>query len=555
MKTNEIYLSAERIDRHIREGSWPGLLWSDLAERAARAFPNKTACIDARGRYTYTQFTDMVNKISLALIEAGVGRGDVVGVGLASSAEYMASVLGITQIGGVYVPFSYQFREADLEPLAGFTEPAAVIVPFEFRGFQYIPMYHSLQKKLKGNPKTILVSGAPAGTAGGDVVSLDDVLKKPLDAAYAADYLRRTRPSPMDLAAIQFTSGTTGRPKGAMHTHDTWISGAIWQWGQLAVRPDDIMMNLHPLFGAAGLTHTTAMLYNKSTIIFPDKFDPEDALRTMEKEEATILVGVAAHFIDILNHPNFGKYDLSHLRLCYSVGGPVTSTLAKQVEEKMGCRISLLWGASEFKGGTQTLLTDHDDTRLTTVGRVVPYMEIKAVDPSGKEVPNGQPGELLARGCSSFVGYYKDPDITKSCVDAEGWFHTGDVGVFDKLGNLTVTGRIKDMISRGGEKIYPKDIEDLLAAHPRIKDCAIVAAPHPRLGEMACAYIIPKKPGDCLTVEDLLTFLKGKIQTHKIPERVEMTDLFPKTDAGKVIKDKLKADVRAKMVKEGKIPA
>jgi len=287
-------------------------------------------------------------------------------------------------------------------------------------------------------------------------------------------------------------------------------------------------------------------------VITMDRFSGEEALKLVEKERVTLIGGVAAHLIDMLNAPNFNKYDLSSLRLVYSVGGPVTAALAREVEERMNCRINLLWGSSEATGHTQTLLTDSDEIRLSTVGRPVPHMEVKAIDAEGRDVPLGEVGELLVRGPNNFVGYYNNPKLNEETINKDGWFRTGDLGIFDKNGNLRIVGRVKDMILRGGENIYSREIEELLAKHPKVKDVAIVGAPHERLGEIVCACVIPRV-GEILTLDGVISFLKGKIEIHKVPERVEVMDRFPMTDAGKVIKAKLREIINDKIRKEKKL--
>ncbi|MFH1087603.1 MAG: AMP-binding protein, partial [Chloroflexota bacterium] len=551
MKSIEIFLPPSRIERHLKEGSWPGFTIPALAQRGLRAFPDKTFIVDSRRRVTYREFDLMAKKISLNLLQAGVTKGDIVGVGLPNRAEFLAMMVAANQIGAVYAPFSYQFREADLGFFVPFVEPAAVAIPFQFRGFEYLPVYKALRDKVP-SLRHILVSDAPQDNLGDGVFSLDKVLQQPIDYDYAEDCLQRYRPSPLDLCAIQLTSGTTGKPKGAMHLHETWISSALHQWWQLGVRPEDIMLNVHPLFGAAGLTHTSAMMYFKASMVFMDRFTAPEALELMQREKVSILVGVAAHFIDLLNCPDFDRYDLSSLRLVFSAGGPVAGALGRELERRTKCRVSLIWGCSETKGGSQTLLTDEDEVRLDTVGRPVPYVNLRTVDAAGKDVPPGEAGEIWVNGCSNFVGYFKDPELTREKVE-DGWYKTGDVGVRDKRGNLTITGRMQDMILRGAENIYPRELEELLAKHPNIKDVAVVAAPHERLGEIACAYVIPRA-GQSIVLDDIVSFLKGKIQVHKIPERLEVVQEFPRTDAGKVMKDKLKEDVNRKVQKERAAP-
>jgi acyl-CoA synthetase (AMP-forming)/AMP-acid ligase II len=534
----ETNLTSERIDTHNREGTWLGLVLPDLVERAARAFPDKVFMIDSRGRSTYGQFDLISRRLALWLHRMGVAKGDRVGVQLPDRIEYFAMVVAASRIGALYMPLNHQFREVDLVPLLEFSKPSVVAIPSQFRDFDYLPMYKELESRYPWM-KHILVSHDDDVDLTGSMVSLEGITRDPLEQQYPDDHLQQFRPEPNDPCFILLTSGTTDIPKGVIHTHNTWMCGCLNQWSQLAPRPDDVLLNLYPMFGTSALVQTTGILYHKGSVVMMDKFTGEGALNLAEKERVTILGGVAAHLIGMLHASNFDECNLDSMRLVFSVGGPVMTTLAKEVEERMRCRISLLWGSSEATGHTQTLLTDSDEVRRGTVGRCVPYMVVKAVDPNGREVRAREAGELLVRGPNNFVGYYNNPKLDAEVIDPDGWLRTGDVGVFDRSGNLTIVGRTKDMILRGGENIYPRELEELLAQHPKVKDVAVVGAPDARLGEIVCACVVCVE-GVTVTLDDLVSFLRGKVQVRKLPERIEIMDRFPMTDAGKVIKAKLR---------------
>ena len=527
-------LTRDRIEKYTREGTWLGLTLSSLVDKAAQTFPGKVFMTDSRRKVTYKEFDLITRRLALGLHRMGVKKGDLVGIQLPDRIEYFAMVVAAARIGALYVPFNHQFRQLDLIPLLEFCKPVVITIPSKFRNFDYLPLYRELRSKFPWL-KYILVSNGEVETGEDGIVSLERMMETPLEEEYPDGYLKEFMPDPNDLCFILLTSGTTAIPKGVMHTHNTWICGCLNQWAQLAIRPDDVLLNLYPMFGTSAQVHMTAILYHRASVITMDRFSGEEALKLVEKERVTLIGGVAAHLIDMLNAPNFNKYDLSSLRLVYSVGGPVTSALAREVEERMNCRIDLLWGSSEATGHTQTLLTDPDEIRLSTVGRPVPYMEVRAIDAEGRDVPPGEVGELLVRGPNNFVGYYNNPKLNEETIDKDGWFRTGDMGIFDKNGNLRIVGRVKDMILRGGENIYSREIEELLAKHPKVKDVAIVGAPDERLGEIVCACVIPRM-GEIVTLDEVVSFLKGKIEIHKIPERVEVMDRFPMTDAGKVIK-------------------
>jgi len=544
-------LSRERVEKHIREGTWLGLVLSDLVDKQARSFPDKIFMTDSRRRVTWREFDLITRRLALWLLRMGVKKHDRVGVQLPDRIEYFAMVVATSRIGAIYVPFNHQFREVDLIPLLEFCKPVVMAIPLQFRKFAYLPMYQELKSRYPWL-KHIAVSSDEKRTVSGDtdMASLEEIMEEPLEEDFPEDYLEEYRPEPNDLCFILLTSGTTGIPKGVMHTHNTWICGCVNQIAQLGVRPDDVFLVLYPMFGTSALVKMTGVIFYGASAVMMDKYSGEEALKIAEKERVTIICGVGAHLIGMLSNPNFADYNLSAVRLVFSVGGPVTAALAKEVEECMQCRINFLWGSSEATGHTQTLLTDNDDIRLATVGRPVPYMSVKAVNADGVEVPNGEAGELLVKGPNNFVGYYRNPQLDRETIDPDGWLRTGDVGIFDKDGNLTIVGRSKDMILRGGENIYPREIEELLSKHPKVKDVAVVGAPDERLGEIVCAYVIPKGK-ETVTFNEIVSYLQGKIQVHKLPERVEIVNKFPMTDAGKVIKARLREDVANKIKREG----
>ena len=531
-------LTQERIEKYTRDGIWFNLVLSDLVDRAAAAFPEKVFITDSQKKITYREFSIITKRLAIFLLENGVRKGDRLGVQLPDRGEYFALVVAASRIGAVYIPFNHQFRELDLVPLLDFSKPKVMAIPAHFRGFDYLPMYRDIKSK-NSSLKHLLVFGGEGSIAEKGMVSLEAIIEEPLEKKYPEDYLDQFRPDPNDICFILLTSGTTGIPKGAMHTHNTWICGCFTQWAQVAIRPDDIALCLYPMFGTSALVKITGIVFNKASVVMMDKFNGEDSLRLAEKEGVTMILGVAAHLSGMLDAPEFEKYDLGKVRLVWSVGGPVTAALAKEVEERMNCHINLLWGSSEATGHTQTLLTDPEEKRLYTVGRPVPYMDVKAVDSSGREVQQGVPGELLVKGANNFVGYYNNPGLNKEAITPDGWLRTGDMGLFDREGYLKIVGRTKDMILRGGENIYPREIEELLAKHDKIRDIAVVGAPDERLGEIVCACIIPKQ-GEGIVLDEIVSYLKGKIQMHKIPQRLELFDEFPMTDAGKVIKAELR---------------
>jgi len=540
-------LTQERIERHRREGSWLGLTFPDLLDRAMKVLPDKTFIIDSKRQVSYGEFDLEVRRLALSLLNLGIKKEDLVFVQLPSTIEHFVALMAIVRIGAIHMPLSPRVGRADLERLTDLYSPVASLIPREFGGVEYFPIYEALRTKIPAL-KYILVADEGMETSGEGFFSFDRILKEPLEKDYPEDYLDRWRPSPTDLCLIQLTSGTTGLPKGAMHNHETCLSAPILGY-QIAGRRDDIFLCLPPAFHTAGTTVFTLTLFYKNSMIITGRFGAEEALKLIDQKGVTVLFGVPTHYVDMLNVPNFEKYNLQSLRCALSMAALIPPDLASKVERRMGCHLHIYYALTESKAsGTFVSLSEQkEEVRFNTMGQPTPYTRIKLIDRRGRQVPEGKPGEILIKGPGTFVGYYNNPGLTQESFDKDGFFQTGDLGVFDRWGNLKMTGRTKDMIIRGGENIYPKDIEDELLKHPRIRDVAVVSAPDERLGEIVCACIIPEA-GEVVTLEDVVLFLKGKIETHSLPEMVKIMDSFPRTESGKVLKGKMKEDISDKII-------
>ena len=545
IKTN---LTDERIERHLREGSWLNKTHGDFLDRRAQAWPDKIAIIDSRSRVTNGELDLLVTRLALGFLELGIKKEDIVGIMVPNRIEYVASLLALSKIGAVSMPINYDFRREDLEPLLAFSEAKAIVTVSMFKGRSIPSVIEELRPRLK-SLKHVIVDGPEFPE---DMISFNKLVSNPIDKEYRRSYLEQFRPHPNDIHLMLLTSGTTATPKGVLHTYNTWASGGYRIGMTAALRPDDVCLILYPFFGASGNITLTASFSHGCTLAMMDIFRGDEVLKLIQEEKVTTMWGVSTHLIGILNTPDIDKYDVRSLRLIYSFGAPVSFETAKMVEEKFNCRILMIWGTSECVDHTSTLYTDVPEVLYGTVGRPVPYQEVKAMDQEGREVPEGEAGELITRGPNNFVGYFKNKELTDQVVDSDGWFHTGDVGVHDEHGNIRIIGRTTDMILRGGQNIYPREIEELLFEHPKIKDVAILAMPDKTYGERACAYVVLKE-GENLTFEEMIEFLKGKIATYKLPERLEIVDRFPMTDAGKIQKVKLREDITMKLKQEGKI--
>ena len=364
----------------------------------------------------------------------------------------------------------------------------------------------------------------------------DDVTEKELDEQMAT--LNQS-----EVINMQYTSGTTGFPKGVMLTHSNIVNNAYNVATAMKLTDQDRLCIPVPFFHCFGcVMGTLACATVGATMVPVQEFSPKAVLETVEKEKCTALHGVPTMFIAELNDPEFEKYDLSSLRTGIMAGSNCPIEVMKAVNEKMGAtEITIAYGQTEASPViTQTRTNDPLELRVETVGKALPEVEVKIVNPGTmEEVPRGVQGELCTRGYHVMDGYYKNPDATREAIDSEGWLHTGDLAVMDENGYCRVTGRLKDMIIRGGENIYPREIEEFLYKHPKVLDVQVVGIPDSVYGEEVMAWII-LKDGESATAEEIKEYCKGKISKHKIPRYIEFTESYPMTASGKIQKFKLK---------------
>ena len=342
-----------------------------------------------------------------------------------------------------------------------------------------------------------------------------------------------------DVINMQYTSGTTGFPKGVMLTHMNIVNNAQIIGDFMKLTQEDRVCIPVPFFHCFGcVLGTLAAVTHGSTMVLVEQFEPKRVLQAVQDEKCTALHGVPTMFIAELNHPDYSQFDTSSLRTGIMAGSPCPIEVMKKVIEDMGANeITICYGLTEASPViTQTKADDEIEKRVSTVGKPHPHVEVKVIDPAtGEEVGQGIPGELCTRGYLIMKGYYKNDEATNAAIDSEGWLHTGDIAIMDSDGYIEITGRIKDMVIRGGENVYPREIEEFLYQHPQIQDVQVVGVPDPKYGEELMAWIIPKDNTE-LNVDEVRDYCKGKISHHKIPKYIEITDTYPMTASGKIQK-------------------
>ncbi|OEI74406.1 AMP-binding protein [Bacillus subtilis] len=525
-----------------------------LLEQTAEAHPHRDAVVypDRNIRYTYAQFDSLCRQTAKGLMRMGIGKGDHVAIWASNIPEWLAVQFATAKIGAVLVTVNTNYQAHELDYLLKQSDAAALIIMDSYRGTSYPDIVNSLipelqeakpgQLKSERYPflKTLIYIGNKRLPGLYQRDDIEILAKTVTDAELEA---RMNSLDKDDVINMQYTSGTTGFPKGVMLTHFNVINNAANIAECMALSAQDRMCIPVPFFHCFGCVLGVLACVSVGAAMIPvPEFDPVTVLKTVEKEKCTALHGVPTMFIAELHHPDFDAYDLSTLRTGIMAGSPCPSEVMKAVIERMGMKdITIAYGQTEASPViTQTRANDSFIRRVETTGRALPHTEVKIVEPGTcQEVQRGVQGELCTRGYHVMKGYYKDKEATRKVINHDGWLFTGDLAVMDEDGYCRITGRLKDMLIRGGENIYPREIEEFLYRHPAVLDVQVVGVPDAKFGEEAAAWI-KLKDGKSVSSDELKAYCKGKIARHKIPRYVIFTDDYPMTASGKIQKYKLR---------------
>ncbi|MFB4320081.1 AMP-binding protein [Actinomadura sp. 21ATH] len=504
--------------------------------RTVAAFADRDALVErATGRrWSYDHFAAEVDTVALGLLALGVTKGDRVGIWAPNCAEWMFVQYATARIGAVLVNINPAYRVHELEFVLGQAGVRTLVAAPSFKTSDYAAMIEEVRPKT-GLRDVILIGreswdGLLARGRAGDRARLDAI-------ELSAD----------DPINIQYTSGTTGFPKGATLSHHNILNNGYFVGETCGYDEEDRICVPVPFYHCFGMVmgNLAATSHGSCVVIPAPGFDPRATLEAVAAERCTSLYGVPTMFIAELNDDSFADHDLSSLRTGIMAGSPCPVEVMKQVIERMGMtEVTICYGMTETSPvSTQTRAGDSLDRRVSTVGTVHPHLEIKIVDPeSGATVPHGTPGELCTRGYSVMLGYWDEPAKTAEAIDAARWMHTGDLAVMDAEGYVNITGRIKDMVIRGGENIYPREVEEFLYTHPDIVDAQVIGVPDPKYGEELMAWVRLRPGADPLTAEALREFCAGRLAHYKIPRYVHLVDDFPMTVTGKVRKVQMRAE-------------
>ena len=555
---------------HVTGASEPPLIEHTIGEALALAAERWGDCdalvsVGQGIRWNFAELLERSDAFAAGLLALGLNPGDRIGIWAPNCVEWTLTQFAAARAGLILVTINPAYRLSEVEYTINKVGLSALVAATSFKTSDYPAMIEEIAPEVASStPGQLLAARLPTLRSliliGGDArpgwLRFEDAAALAIDADH--ERLAAIGPAldPGDAINIQFTSGTTGLPKGATLSHRNILNNGYFVGRTQGLGEGDricIPVPLYHCFGMvmgnlASITHGAAMVYPS------EGFDPEAVLRAVEAERCTALYGVPTMFIAVLAHPRFDEFDVSSLRTGCMAGAICPEPLMRQVVERLNMRdVTIAYGMTETSPVSfQTAPDDPFERRVGSIGRVQPHLECKIIDADGNIVPSGEPGELCTRGYSVMVGYWDEPGRTADSIDADGWMHSGDLATIDAEGYGNIVGRLKDMVIRGGENIYPREVEDYLYRHPAVEDVAVVGIPDERMGEELCAWV-RLKPGAEVSADDIRAFCRGQIAHYKVPHYVRIVGEFPTTVTGKVqkylIREAMVADLQKEEVK------
>lgn len=522
-------------------------------EQVAARYPDDEMIkyTDRSYRRTWREFDEEVDRVARGFLSHGVKKGDKIAIWATNIPEWILTLFASAKIGAVLVTVNTAYKVFELEYLLRQSDTKILVMMDKYKDSDYVEIVRQLCGGLgkDGEPlnpmlpflQEIVYAGAgetPAGMTPFSRLQTDGAAVSEADFRALTDSL-----DPHEVVNMQYTSGTTGFPKGVMLTHYNIINNGKGIGDCMNFSHADKLCIVVPFFHCFGLVLAMMACLTHATAMVPvDLYSPVKVMHAISSEHCTAFHGVPTMYIAMLEHPDFEKYDFSSLRTGIMAGSPCPVKVMREVVDKMHMQeITITYGQTEASPATtMTRTTDSIELRVTTVGRSMPGVETKIIDPeTGETLGPGQVGEFCSRGYNTMKGYYKMEEATAQVIDKDGWLHSGDLATVDENGYYSITGRIKDMIIRGGENIYPKELEEFLYTRPEVQDVQVIGVPSKRFGEEVMACVILKEPGS-MTEEQLKDIMRGSLARHKVPKYITFMDAFPMTASGKIQKFKLR---------------
>jgi 2,3-dihydroxybenzoate-AMP ligase len=534
----------EDVEKYVKYRWWLGLTWGDMFDKATDLYPRKEALVDDTSRFTFRELREKVDRLAIGFMELGIKEKDFVLLQIPNWHEFIFAFFALQKIGAIVVLLVARHGISEINYLCSLTHPVAWIGPDRYKNTDYLVMVRQVMEE-HTELKHLVSVRSPDNQA---FTPLEKLIEKSELTKSNLEAMAARRPDPMEVSIILPTGGTTGLPKAVPRTHNDYIASVEYHTRAWEVTCNDVMLTAAPVSHAQAIHNCVGgAFFHCAKYVLTDSTDASDICRVIEREKVTAFPTVPALVQRIVSLENLADFDLGSLRRVYAGGAPSTPELVMSVYEKIGCKFVNALGSSEGPAAVTRLDADIE-TICTTVGeKDCPYAQVKIVDQNLQELPPNKEGELITKGPNIFNGYFKSEEENKNVFTEDGFFRTGDLAKVDESGIITITGRIKETILRGGETLSAIGIERLISSHPAVDDVAVIGMPDKTLGERICAYVHLKE-GTTLTFEELVAYLRGiGASVLQLPERLEFIDSIPLTKVGKADKKALKEDITKKL--------
>ncbi|MDD5008057.1 MAG: AMP-binding protein [Syntrophorhabdaceae bacterium] len=534
----------EDVEKYVKYRWWLGLTWGDMFDKATDLYPRKEALVDDTARFTYREVREKVDRLAVGLMGLGIKERDFVLLQVPNWHEFIFAFFALQKIGAIVVLLVARHGLSEVSYLSSLTHPVAWIGPDHYKKTDYLPMLQQVMEEHK-ELRHIISVRSPENRA---FIPLERLIQESELTKSNLETLAARRPDPMEVSIILPTGGTTGAPKAVPRTHNDYIANVEYHTRAYEVTCNDVMLTAAPISHAQAIHNCVGgAFFHCAKYVITDSTDAADICRVIEREKVTAFPTVPALIQRIVSLDNLKDYDLSSLTRLYAGGAPSTPELVRSVYEKIGCKFVNALGSSEGPAAMSRLDADIETICYTVGEKDCPYTQVRIVDQYLKDLPPNKEGELITKGPTIFNGYFKSGEENRNVFTEDGFFRTGDLAKIDESGIMTITGRIKETILRGGETLSAIGIERLVSSHPAIAEVAVIGMPDRELGERICAYV-KLKEGARLSFEELVVYLKSiGASVLQLPERMEIIDAIPLTKVGKTDKKVLKEDIAKKL--------